>query len=47
MDPKGYADTQAAVPAPAAFEATGAVECKLDRCTVAHSGGYAIAFGRG
>ena len=47
MDPKGYADTQAATPAPAAIEATGAVECKLERCTVAHSGGYAIAFGRG
>ena len=47
MDPKGYADTQAAVPAPAAIEGTGAVECKLERCTVAHSGGYAIYFGRG
>src|ERR1022692_1806171 len=47
MDPKGYADTQAATPAPAAVEATGAVECKLERCTVADSGGYAIAFGRG
>ena len=47
MDAKGYADTQAAVPAPAAIEGTGAVECKLERCTVAHSGGYAIYFGRG
>jgi hypothetical protein len=35
MDQKGYADTQAAVPAPAAIEGTGAVECKLERCTVA------------
>ena len=47
MGPNGYADTQAAVPAPAAITGTGAVDCKLERCTVAHSGGYAIAFGRG
>jgi len=35
MDPKGYADTQAAEYAPAAIEAIGAVECKLERCTIA------------
>ena len=44
---KGYADTQAAMPAPAAFEAVGALDCKIERCTFAHSGGYAVWFGRG
>ena len=47
MPPQGYADTQAALPAGAAIEATGAVECRIERCTVAQSGAYAIAFGRG
>jgi parallel beta-helix repeat protein len=47
MPEKGYADTQAAMPAGAAIEATGAVECRLEHCTVGHSGAYAIAFGRG
>jgi parallel beta-helix repeat protein len=47
MDPKGYADTQAATPAPAAIEAVGAVGFKIERCTIAHSGGYALFLGRG
>lgn len=47
MPLQGYADTQAALPAGAAIDGAGAVDCKLERCTVAHSGGYAIAFGRG
>lgn len=47
MDAKGYADTQAAVPAPAAIEATGVEDCTFERCTVAHAGGYAIHLGRG
>jgi len=47
MPAGGYADTQAAVPAPAAIEGIGAVDCTIERCTVAHSGGYAIFFGRG
>jgi hypothetical protein len=47
MDAKGYADTQAATPAPAAIEAIGAVDCKLEKCTIAHSGGYGVYFGRG
>ena len=47
MPEKGYVDTQAAVPAPAAIEAVGAVECRFERCTIAHSGGYAVWFGRG
>ena len=47
LGPKGYADTQAAMPAPAAIEGTGALDCKIEKCTIAHSGGYAVAFGRG
>jgi parallel beta-helix repeat protein len=47
MDSKGYADTQAAEYAPAAIEAIGAEECKLERCTIAHSGGYAVHLGCG
>ncbi len=47
MDPKGYADTQAAMPAPSAINAVGALDCKIEQCTIAHSGGYAVWFGRG
>ncbi|MBK5295284.1 MAG: right-handed parallel beta-helix repeat-containing protein [Acidobacteriia bacterium] len=47
MSDKGYADTQAALPAPAAIEGIGAIDCTIEKCTVAHSGGYAIFFGRG
>jgi parallel beta-helix repeat protein len=47
MDTKGYVDVQAAVPAPSAIEAVGAVNFKLDHCTIAHSGGYGIWLGRG
>lgn len=47
MDAKGYADTQAASPAPAAIEGIGALDTTIEKCTIAHSGGYAIFFGRG
>jgi parallel beta-helix repeat protein len=47
MDPRGYADTQAAMPASAAIQGIGALDTKIQKCTVAHSGGYAISFGRG
>ncbi|HEY3327629.1 MAG TPA: right-handed parallel beta-helix repeat-containing protein, partial [Novimethylophilus sp.] len=47
MGPKGYADTQAAVPAGAAIEGIGALDCKIEKCSIAHSGGYAVWFGRG
>jgi parallel beta-helix repeat protein len=47
MPGHGYADTQAAQPAPAAIVGVGATDCTIERCTVAHSGGYAIFFGRG
>ena len=35
---KGYADTQAAVPAPAAIEGWARPDCTIERCTIAHSG---------
>lgn len=44
---KGYADTQAALPAPSAIEGIGATDCRIDRSTIANSGGYAVFFGRG
>lgn len=44
---KGYADTQAALPAPSAIEGVGAIDCRIDRSTIANSGGYAVFFGRG
>ena len=47
MDEKGYADTQAAIPAAAAIVGIGALDTRIEKCTVAHSGGYAIFFGRG
>ncbi len=47
MPGQGYADTQAAMPAPAAITGVGATDCTIERCTVAHCGGYAIFFGRG
>ena len=47
MPPGGYADTQAAVPAPAAIVGINATDCRIERCTIAHSGGYGIFFGRG
>lgn len=47
MDAKGYFDGQAAFPAPSAIEAVGAVDFKIDHCTIAHSGGYGVFFSRG
>jgi parallel beta-helix repeat protein len=47
MNAMGYADTQAATPAPAAIEAVGAIGLKIERCTIAHSGGYGLYLGRG
>lgn len=47
MGPGGYADTQAATPAPAALEVVGAFNFKIEHCTIAHSGGYALHLGRG
>jgi parallel beta-helix repeat protein len=47
MPEKGYVDTQAAVPAPAAIEGVNVLASKIEHCTIAHSGGYAVFFGRG
>jgi len=47
VDAKGYADTQAAIGAPSALTAVGAVGFKIEHCTIAHSGGYALSLGRG
>ncbi len=43
----GYADTQAAIEAPSAFEAVGAENVSIKNCTFTQMGGYAIWFGRG
>jgi hypothetical protein len=37
MDEKGYADTQAALPAAAAIEAAGALDCTIEKCHPARS----------
>ena len=47
MDAAGYADTQAASPAPSAVEASGALDCTFEKCSFAHLGGYAMSLGRG
>jgi hypothetical protein len=46
-EPQGYFDLQAAIPASSAVEAVGAVNFLVERCTFAHSGGYALELGRG
>jgi parallel beta-helix repeat protein len=43
----GYADTQGAIDATSAFEATGAEEIAIENCAFTQLGGYAISFGRG
>jgi parallel beta-helix repeat protein len=45
--PQGYFDLQAGAPASSAIEAVGAVNFRIERCTIAHSGGYALELGRG
>ncbi|MEK7407037.1 MAG: right-handed parallel beta-helix repeat-containing protein [Acidobacteriota bacterium] len=47
MEPKGYADAQAATQAGSAFEAVGAEDCAIERCVFTQHGGYAVWFGRG
>lgn len=47
MDTHGYLDGQAAERVPAAIEAVGALNFRLEKCTVAHSGGYGLYLGRG
>jgi parallel beta-helix repeat protein len=45
--PQGYLDLQAAIPASSAVHVVGAVHLRIERCTFAHSGGYALELGRG
>jgi parallel beta-helix repeat protein len=47
VGPQGYFDLQAGIPASSAVEAVGAVNFRIERCTIAHSGGYALELGRG
>ena len=47
VGPQGYFDLQAGIPASSAVEAVGAVNFRVERCTIAHSGGYALELGRG
>lgn len=45
--PEGISDAQAAYTLPAAFEATGARHCTVDRCEIAHAGTYGLWFRAG
>ncbi len=45
--PEGISDSQAAYTIPAAFEATGARHCTVDRCEIAHVGTYGLWFRAG
>jgi hypothetical protein len=47
MPPEGFADAQAAMEAPTAFEAVGTENVTIERCVFRQSGGYAVWFGRG
>jgi len=45
--PEGNSSTQAAVEAPCAIVADGALNCIFEKCEIAHTGGYAIWLRRG
>ena len=47
LPPAGYSCGQAEVVLGGAITAQGARSCALERCTVAHVGGYAVEFGAG
>jgi hypothetical protein len=47
MGPDGHSDIQAAVGIRGDVLAEGAVECRIEDCTLAHLGGYALEIGRG
>ncbi|WP_213807259.1 right-handed parallel beta-helix repeat-containing protein [Granulicella sp. dw_53] len=47
VGPQGYFDLQAGMPAVSAIEAVGVVNFRVERCTVAHSGGYGLELGKG
>lgn len=43
----GFFDMQSALPAPAAVQAVGAINLRVEQCTFAHDGGYGLELGRG
>ena len=47
LPPNGYADMQAAFDIPAAVELVGARHCRIERCTFAHLGQYALEVHQG
>jgi parallel beta-helix repeat protein len=47
IGPQGYLDPQAGMPASSSVAAVGAINLRVERCTFAHSGGYALELGRG
>jgi len=47
LPPEGYSSGQGMVNLPAAVEAELAQRCRLERCTLAHLGGYAVRLGQG
>ncbi len=47
IEPQGHCDSQAASSVPAAFEATGARHCAIDRCAIGHVGTYGVWFRSG
>lgn len=47
IGPNGYADMQAAIEAPSAFEAVNAENITVEQCSFSQMGGYAMWFGRG
>lgn len=47
IKPGGYVDLQAAYDIPAAVKGMGVRSCSIERCTLAHLGGYAIALSGG
>ena len=42
LEPEGHCDWQAAVTVPAVIQATGARNCSIERCKIAHIGTYAV-----
>ncbi len=47
LPPTGYSSRQGMIDLSAAVHAEFARRCRLERCTLAHLGGYAVRFGRG
>ena len=47
LSPEGNSSTQAAVTVPAAVMATGARQCAIEDCEIAHVGTYGVWLGRG